>query len=91
MLYGSNFSDLHFTLKSEILYLLCTCEELGVIRICKVEALQAARDTREVLPAPRVSCLQHPPGAGDLCDQHAPVSGQSHEASHGQSVLPAGC
>ena len=79
------------TLQPEILYLLCTCEELGVIRICKVEALQAARDTGEVLPAAGVSCLQHPLGAGDLCDQHAPVSGQSHEASDGQSVLPAGC
>ena len=70
----------------------CTCEELGVIRICKVEALQAPRDTREVLPAPGVSGLQHPLGAGDLCDQHAPVSGLSHEQSDDQfSVLPAGC
>ena len=69
-----------------------TCQKLWVIRVCKVEALQSARDTSEVLAAPGASSLQHPLGAGDLGDQHAPVPGLSHqEANYQISLLPAGC
>ena len=56
-----------------------TCQELRVVRVCEVEALQGAGDPRDVLPTPLVRCLQHPLGAGDLRDQHAPVPGHGHD------------
>ena len=52
-----------------------TCQKLRVIGVCEVEALQRACDPGEELAATRVSGVQHPLGAGDLRDEHAPVPG----------------
>ena len=54
---------------------LFTCQQLWVVSVCEVEALQRARDPGEELAATRVSGVQHPLGAGDLRDEHAPVPG----------------
>ena len=50
-----------------------TLQQLGVVGVGEVEALQGAGDPGEVLPAARARRVQHRGAAGDLCDQHAPV------------------
>ena len=63
-----------------------TCQQLGVVGVCEVEALQRACNPGEILATTRVSCLQHSLGAGDLRDQHAPVPGQEHLATNKVTV-----
>ena len=50
-----------------------TLQQLGVVGVGEVEALQGAGDPGEVLPAARARRVQHRGAAGDLRDQHAPV------------------
>ena len=52
---------------------LLTLQQLGVVGVGEVEALQGAGDPGEVLPAARARRVQHRGAAGDLRDQHAPV------------------
>ena len=59
-----------------------TCQQLGIVGVGEVEALQRACDPGEILATARVSGLQHSLGAGDLRDQHAPVPGLNHLATN---------
>ena len=69
-----------------------TLQQLGVVGVGEVEALQGAGDPGEVLPAARARRVQHRGAAGDLRDQHAPVPADMlcageiiyvhHEVSH---------
>ena len=52
---------------------LLTLQQLGVVGVGEVEALQGAGDPGEVLPAAGARSVQHRGAAGDLRDQHAPV------------------
>ena len=63
-----------------------TCQQLGVVGVCEVEALQRACNPGEILATARVSGLQHSLGAGDLRDQHAPVPGLKHLATNKVTV-----
>ena len=71
-----------------------TLQQLGVVGVGEVEALQGAGDPGEVLPAARARRVQHRGAAGDLRDQHAPVpavmlcAGEIIDVHHEVSNLP---